>query len=116
MERMYTKDQDRDRLNGLLAAYRDACPEPEPGADFMPRLWQRIEARRAETTSIFKRLAQVCVATTAVAVLVLATMLTPAPPEDESVYASSYADVLATEHANAALVQALPAELPGDLR
>ena len=34
------------RLDRLFADYRAACPDPEPGANFMPTLWQRIEARR----------------------------------------------------------------------
>ena len=34
------------RLDRLFADYRTACPDPEPGANFMPTLWQRIEARR----------------------------------------------------------------------
>ncbi|MEO6760319.1 MAG: hypothetical protein ABIO24_12750, partial [Saprospiraceae bacterium] len=33
-------------LDQLFAEYRNACPDPEPGANFMPTLWQRIEARR----------------------------------------------------------------------
>ena len=35
-------DNDR-RLDQLFAQYRAACPDPEPTADFMPRLWARIE-------------------------------------------------------------------------
>ena len=34
------------RLDRLFAEYRTACPDPEPGANFMPALWRRIEARR----------------------------------------------------------------------
>ena len=34
------------RLERLFAEYRNACPDPEPGANFMPALWKRIEARR----------------------------------------------------------------------
>ncbi|MFN0103602.1 MAG: hypothetical protein ACKV2U_16115 [Bryobacteraceae bacterium] len=34
------------RLELLLMEYRTACPDPEPGANFMPNLWRRIEARR----------------------------------------------------------------------
>ncbi len=39
-------DEQRDSLDGLFIRYRSACPEPEAGPDFMPRLWQRIDARR----------------------------------------------------------------------
>jgi hypothetical protein len=33
-------------LDALFASYREACGEPEAGADFMPRLWARIDQRR----------------------------------------------------------------------
>jgi len=40
-------EQDREqKLNRLLASYREACPDVESGAEFMPGLWRRIEARR----------------------------------------------------------------------
>jgi hypothetical protein len=35
-----------ERLDRLFSDYRLAIPDPEPGANFMPALWQRIEARR----------------------------------------------------------------------
>ncbi|HWB97629.1 MAG TPA: hypothetical protein VG672_13030 [Bryobacteraceae bacterium] len=33
-------------LDALFQAYRDACRAPEPSANFMPALWERIEARQ----------------------------------------------------------------------
>ncbi|MBV8905784.1 MAG: hypothetical protein JOZ22_19295 [Acidobacteriia bacterium] len=33
-------------FDALLASYRHACPDVEPGANFMPRVWEKIEARR----------------------------------------------------------------------
>lgn len=36
-----------ERLNRVFADYRSACPEIEPGANFMPSMWQKIEARRS---------------------------------------------------------------------
>ncbi len=38
---------DGDKLDALWVEYRNACPDPEAGAGFMPGLWQRIEARRS---------------------------------------------------------------------
>ncbi|MBL8237105.1 MAG: hypothetical protein JNM66_06790 [Bryobacterales bacterium] len=35
------------RLDQLFSDYRAACPDPEAGANFMPTMWQRIEARRS---------------------------------------------------------------------
>jgi len=114
MERMQ-EDQNGSKLDSLLASYRDACPDPESSPQFMPNLWRKIEARRVETTSIFKRLAQVCLAATAAALLVT-TMLMPTAQDDEVLYSSTYADVLAADHADEAYVQALPAELAGEVR
>jgi hypothetical protein len=40
-------EQDREeRLNGLFLQYKAACPETDAGANFLPLMWQRIEARR----------------------------------------------------------------------
>ena len=58
------------KLDALFAEYRAAIPDPEASANFMPMLWQRIEARRSANLSIFRRLAQVCVGAT-VALLVV---------------------------------------------
>ena len=35
-----------EQIDALFRAYRDACPTPEPGPNFMPDLWQKIEARQ----------------------------------------------------------------------
>lgn len=37
---------DERNLDGLLDRYSRACPDVEAGANFMPGLWQRIEAKR----------------------------------------------------------------------
>lgn len=59
------------RLNGLLSAYRDACPAPEPSAGFMPAVWQRIEARRGVAYS-FQRLSRMILAASGAMCLLLA--------------------------------------------
>jgi hypothetical protein len=33
-------------LDALFRAYREACPDPEPSANFMPELWRRIDERQ----------------------------------------------------------------------
>ncbi len=65
-----------DGLARLFAAYREACPDPEPGGDFMPRLWQKIEARRAFSYSL-KRIARGVITAAAAAALVMALFLAP---------------------------------------
>ncbi len=113
MERMHEVDQNGNTLDSLFVSYREACPAPEGSSDFMPGLWHKIEARRVETTSIFKRLVQVCVAATAVVVVILATFMMPSSQDNEAFYSSTYSDVLVADHADQAYVQALPADLPG---
>jgi len=115
MEPMHSDDQNLAdvKLDGLLSAYREACPDPESvSADFMPNLWRKIEAKRIDTTFIFRRLAQACMVTTA-ALLLLTRVLMPAISDDEVLYSSTYADVLAADHADEAYVETLPADLPG---
>ena len=78
----------------------------------MPQLWQKIEARRVETTSVFRRLAQICVMATIALALVISAVLIPHSNNDEAFYSGTYVDVLAAEHSND-YVEALPA---GDFR
>ena len=33
-------------MDALFRAYRQACPDPEASANFMPELWRRIEERQ----------------------------------------------------------------------
>ncbi len=41
------EDLKSPELDQLFSEYRDAFPETDGGADFMPGLWKRIEAKRA---------------------------------------------------------------------
>ena len=79
-----------DGLERLFAAYRDACPDPEPGGSFMPQLWQKIEARRAFSYSL-KRLARGIITAAAAASLAMALFLV-APPHRTS---PTYLELLA---------------------
>jgi anti-sigma-K factor RskA len=117
MSAMQTDDPNGARLAALWAAYRTACPDPEPGPEFLPRLWEKIEARRAEARSwfAFKRWAQACAAATAVLLVLMQTML-PAPREGEPLETASYADILAADHAERDYAQVLPVELIGVAR
>ena len=106
-------DRMNDKLDGLWVEYRDACPDPEPGPDFMPQLWRKIEARRVEATSVFRRLAQICVMATLTLTLLLSAVLLPRLQKNEDVFfTGTYVDVLAAEHNND-YVEALPV---GDFR
>ena len=88
-------DRMDDKLDSLWAEYREACPEAEPSANFMPQLWQRIEAKRGATTSLLlRRWAEVWLVATLALAIVMGAILIPrlqSPPE----YQASYLDVLA---------------------
>jgi hypothetical protein len=90
-------DRMEEKLDALFAEYRSACPDPEPGADFMPGLWRRIEARRTATVSVFKHWAQVCVMATVALTLLIGAVLIPRVQEN-SKPSSSYLEALSAEH------------------
>ncbi len=79
-----------DGLEGLFAAYREACPDPEPGASFMPQLWQKIEDRRAFSCSL-KRMARGIITAAAAASLAMAILLAAA----QRTTSPSYLELLA---------------------
>ena len=82
-----------ERLDALLRAYRDACPAPEPSANFMPGLWQRIESRQSFTFS-FQRMANAFV-TAALAVSIALGVYMSIPRANSSSYSQSYLVALA---------------------
>jgi hypothetical protein len=93
-------DRMKDRLDALWTEYRDATPDIDAGPNFMPQLWQKIEARRVETTSVFRRLAQICVMATVALALIMSVVLIPPTHNDEVFYSGTYVDALAAEHSN----------------
>jgi hypothetical protein len=108
MEPMLNQDPNREpmveqdsRLTNLWLNYREACPDPEPRADFMQTL----------SLSIFKRLAQVCVATTAVALALLSALPTPS---DDALDPGPYTEILAADQTQQAYTIIHPAILALD--
>jgi hypothetical protein len=95
MERM-NENGAGSKLDALFAEYRSACPDPDGSANFMPGLWQKIEARRNESVSVFRRLAQVCVLATAALTLAIAILIPRL--QTEPVYTATYVDVLDAAH------------------
>src|SRR5437588_9719661 len=88
-----------DRLEkdfeALMARYRLAVDQPEPAANFMPRLWQRIEARRTFAFR-FRRVTQVFVGAAAVLCLLIAGISTVIQPGTQ--LGGTYLDALAEAH------------------
>ena len=101
---MNRMDQDRvgDKLDPLWAEYREACPEVEASAHFMPLLWQRIEAQRSALASSWFRLwAEVWVVATLTLAIVMGAVLIPRLQSNSPAYLASYVDVLsAADSAN----------------
>jgi hypothetical protein len=86
------RGNDEQRLDALFRAYRDACPTPEASANFMPNLWQRIEARQTYAFS-FKRMANALV-TAAVAFSILLGVYMSIP-RSNPYYSQTFVEVLA---------------------
>jgi len=88
------------KLAALWIKYKEACPDPEPSANFMPELWQKIEARRQAALSVlFRRWVEACVVA-ALALAVLVTTLLIPRSQRLPVYQSTYLDVLAEADAS----------------
>ncbi len=98
MERMDRNTEGQDlRLDALFAEYRGAFPAPEAGANFMPGLWQKIDARRADPMRTLRRFARVCAMAAAAVVLILA--ISAARMQRDPAMTTNYVDVLNAQHA-----------------
>jgi len=76
---------DDQKLDALFRAYKDACPAPDAGVNFMPNLWARIESRQRFTFS-FRRIANAL--TTAAVATSLALGLYMSIPRSNSGFSS----------------------------
>jgi hypothetical protein len=100
------------RLDALFEAYRRAVDEPEPGRNFMPELWAKIESRRGYSVW-FKRFAGGLVTAAATAAFVL--FLTAMPRNSgEGFYQATYLEVLAQDHATTGPDYAEPVSVETD--
>jgi hypothetical protein len=90
-----TQGNQEERLNALFRAYGEACVPPEPSANFMPQLWQRIESRQT-FSFFFGRVARGFVTAAVAATLAMAFYLTV--PHASGTYTSTYVEVLAASH------------------
>jgi hypothetical protein len=82
-----------DQLSHFFAAYRDACPDGDGSANFLPSIWEQIEARQSFWFS-FERLARASAAV-AVAVCMLLVGLNVAASRKTVPGPGGYADALA---------------------
>jgi hypothetical protein len=88
-------------LDALFRAYRDACPDPDASANFMPELWRRIEERQ-RSVFFLGRWARALVTAAAVLSMAMAAYLY-IPHGRTSVFSvESYVEALAAGHAQGA--------------
>ena len=88
-------------LDELFAKYRAACPDVEPGANFMPEIWRRIEARRS-FWPVFEHAARVAVAFCMFACLVFALLDVTGARRTTTISEQSYAEALAADQSSEA--------------
>ena len=93
---------DDTRLDALFAAYRDACPDPEPSANFMPQLWQKIEVREQSST-VLGRLARNLVTAALALSGILGLAVSLSHSRTAALPSESYVEVLAEEQARESL-------------
>ena len=90
----FSQKPDLERqFDGLLASYRDACPDPEPGPNFMPSLWRAIDSRRNFALS-FGRWARGLVTAAAALAMLMAVFVAMPSPQVSPVYLATYVEVL----------------------
>jgi hypothetical protein len=90
---MSMRGNEDQQLDALFRAYREACPEPEVSANFMPTLWARIDSRQTFLFS-FRRMANGFV-TAAVALSIALGVYMSIPRNNTGTYTGTYLEALA---------------------
>jgi hypothetical protein len=93
MQRWDGRENER-QLDALFQAYREATPDPESGAAFMPGIWNRIEARRR----FANRLAKGFMTLAAALSLLLTAFLFNPRSQNALVDPATYLEVLDDDH------------------
>ncbi|HEY7307607.1 MAG TPA: hypothetical protein VH601_26015 [Bryobacteraceae bacterium] len=83
------------RLDELFQSYRASCPDVEPSANFMPGLWEKIEARHG-FWFVFERLARTGM--TAAVLLCLLLLALNFMSAGHRAMVQSYTDALMADH------------------
>jgi hypothetical protein len=85
-------------LSQVFAGYREALPDPEPSADFMPGLWRRIEARQGSARDL-RRLARGFVTAAALVSLLIGIFLSLPQGRGSAFYTNTYLEIVAADEA-----------------
>lgn len=86
-----------EEIRAMFAAYREALPDPEAAANFMPQLWSRIDSQRNVTFS-FGRLAKRFVSVAVASCLAMSIPFLTPVHQMSPVYGATYLDALAADH------------------
>jgi len=89
------------KLEALFQAYREACPDPDVSANFMPELWRRIDERQ-RSVFFMGRWARALVTAAAVLSLGMAAYLYIPHGRTSMFSVESYVEALVAGHAQGA--------------
>jgi hypothetical protein len=95
---MSMRGNEDERLDALFRAYREACPDPEASANFMPNLWTRIESRRRFQFSLGRMVSGFVTAAAALTLALGVYMSMPHSTQPQN--PQSYLEALADANAN----------------
>jgi hypothetical protein len=87
------------QLDAWFQAYRTACPEPDPGVNFMPELWARIEARQV-STNLFGHMAKALVTAAIAVTILLGLMVSISSRQTDVNFNGTYMEALSADHAS----------------
>jgi hypothetical protein len=91
------RGSNEQELDALFRAFAAACPDRDPSANFMPNLWQRIDARQTYAFSL-RRMANALV-TAAVALSIALGVYMAIPHTRATNGSQSYIEALAEANA-----------------
>lgn len=86
-----------EKLDALFRAFASACPDRDPSVNFMPNLWQRIEARQSYAFSL-RRMANT-LATAALAFSIALGVYMALPRPSQATAGLTYLEALAEANA-----------------
>ncbi len=84
----------------LVDRYREVCGSPEGSRNFMPNLWQKIDAKRSRTLR-FERAARSLFAAAVGLSLVLVAFLMVPGPQPSAFYSGSFVEEIASANTTA---------------
>ncbi len=87
--------RNNEQLDALFSAYRDAIPDPDCSAGFMPGVWEQIDRRRNFGVRFAKGFLSLAAA---MSLLLLVILLNPTT-QNAAVYTATYIDVLDADRA-----------------